>query len=248
MDAKEKSRTGIGCLIGFVLVVALLGGGYFVFEIPGYLLLGWIAFLAHALGRVSLNPVAVVTFALCLGAFAGGVHLFGRWLYGEWTARRGERKPWPRRWTLAIAALVVLLFTSGIACIGLMHQTAWLASSGEPWIVSNWRRRDRAGFAVHDLFEQAEAEKMSTEQLKAAARELTARFDGEIQYVIATDRSGEWVAVLGVSTTPKEDRPAGQVVKMHPRGEVKYEPPSDDIEAILAYFARFPEEKPQASP
>lgn len=241
-------RVGIGCLVAVLLFFVLMGGGYYVFEFPGYLLLGWIAFLANALGRVRVNPVAVVTFALCLGAFGTGVHLFGRWLYGEWTARRGERKPWPRRWTLAIAALVVLLFTAGIACIGLMHQSAWLATSGEPWVVSNWGRRDRANFAAYTLMEQAEEKKMSTEQLKAAARELTARFGGEIQYLIATDRNGAWAAVLEVSTTPRGDRPAGRVIGVHSRDEVKYKPPSGDLEAILAYFAQFPEEKPQESP
>jgi hypothetical protein len=37
------------------------------------------------------------------------------------------------RWTAAILGVVVLMFVAGIAAVGVTHQTAWLATSPEPF-------------------------------------------------------------------------------------------------------------------
>src|SRR5262249_33914379 len=37
--------------------------------------------------------------------------------------------PWRLRWTLALVAVVVLMFVAGIAAVGLTHQTIWLMTA-----------------------------------------------------------------------------------------------------------------------
>lgn len=98
-------------LVLFVLGVGLL-------EVPFHLLLGWVPYLAHVVPQTQVN----VELLLCsLGALALGMigmqHLMSQLC---------APKRWPWRWTLAWCAMLVVMFSTSIAAVGIVHQVDWL--------------------------------------------------------------------------------------------------------------------------
>jgi hypothetical protein len=99
------------------------------------LVLGWVFFLGRTLPRLTVNWAGVATAAVCLVAGGVGLHFFARWLY---QAKAGQEETeavarrWRPRWTVAVVAVVVLMFVAGTAAVGLTHQTVWLFTSPEP--------------------------------------------------------------------------------------------------------------------
>jgi hypothetical protein len=100
------------------------------------LVAGWALFLARVLPEVRISWVATLTAVVCLTALAIGLHLFLRWLYrlireGSLVGEASRPRPWQRRWTGMILALVVLMFVAGISAVGITHQTVWLLTAPE---------------------------------------------------------------------------------------------------------------------
>lgn len=116
--------------------------------VPGetalHLVTGWLEFLRQSVACVRINWWAVATIALCAALIMLGGHRFAVWLSSAWasqapstdppTANEVSRTPqnWPLRRTALLFAIVVLMFVAGVSFIGLVHQTAWLATSPEP--------------------------------------------------------------------------------------------------------------------
>jgi prepilin-type processing-associated H-X9-DG protein len=84
--------------------------------------------------------------SVCIVTLVIGSHLFLHWLYRQ-TAAEGmslDTRRWPWRWTLSGAGLILLMFSAGIGAIGVVHQTAWLATSPVPLVQDhNYERADR---------------------------------------------------------------------------------------------------------
>jgi hypothetical protein len=139
MSDQRPTRRGFR-LIEFLIVVAvvacLLGlcmGGGAIVEGPFLVLFGWVKFLWRVVPGLSPNPATVFLGLGYLLAFLVGLHLFLRWFVGRMTPAEGTpARSWRLRWTLALAALVLLAFTAGIGAVGITHQTAWLIASPEP--------------------------------------------------------------------------------------------------------------------
>src|SRR5206468_3147156 len=94
-----------GCLL-----VLVLG----CFEVPRTLLFGWLFFLARVLPRMTVDAPSVAVGGVAVLLFTAGVHLIGR----AWRqASSHVVGPWKRRWSLAVVAVVFLLFASGIALV-----------------------------------------------------------------------------------------------------------------------------------
>ena len=76
----------------------------------------------------------VASAAVYLGALAVGGLLFFRWLYRQSRPADGAAgtAAWRWRWTFAGLALVLLMFASGTAMIGITHQVTWLVRSPDP--------------------------------------------------------------------------------------------------------------------
>ena len=122
---RTRTALGCGCPAAFVL---LLTGLVFPFEAVFRLAFGWASYLVRALPLVSPNVEAIVLGAgSAVGLLVVG-HQLASWLYCNWGAGPALRgRPWRVRWSLVGALLLMLAFTAGIAGIGIVHQTAWLA-------------------------------------------------------------------------------------------------------------------------
>lgn len=123
---------------------------------PVALLFGWIPFLSRTLRRVTVDVDAIVYFAVLMVLFFVGLHLTARWFY----VRVGsEKRLWKIRWTAILVVGVMMLFTSGIAVTGLIHQTSWIASSPNPiyrsvyvdkWTPSSESNLKHTGLTAHN--------------------------------------------------------------------------------------------------
>ena len=120
----------------FVLLTSALS---YVTGVPGEtgarLVTGWLAFLGRTLSRVTVNWSGVATLALCAALLLVGGHRFAVWLSSASAPADDISRPqhrWPLRRTALLLAIVVLMFAAGISFIGLVHQTAWLATTPEP--------------------------------------------------------------------------------------------------------------------
>jgi prepilin-type processing-associated H-X9-DG protein len=111
--------------LGAVLIVAFLVAAILTgFEGGVSLLTGWIPFLGRALTRLSPDWPSILVGGLAFAMFAICIHALG------FSMRRPAVGPrWRIRWTISIVVLVIVLFAAGIAVIGMVHQTAWLARS-----------------------------------------------------------------------------------------------------------------------
>jgi prepilin-type processing-associated H-X9-DG protein len=100
--------------------------------------LGWAFYLARVVPQVGIDRAGAITAALCLALFLAGSHAFLGWLCGHVGAEKDPADPslrrWRPRWTVALGALIVLMFVAGISAAGIIHQVGWLLTSGEPWI------------------------------------------------------------------------------------------------------------------
>jgi type IV pilus assembly protein PilA len=115
-------------VIAVVVLVVLMaiGGDPYVIEIPFRLLFGWYGFIQMNLEAMQPNWVLIGEALICIVVLGVGGHYFCRWLWGHMA---GSAVAWQPRWTVAGLAGVLLLFVTGIAIIGITHQTAWLFTS-----------------------------------------------------------------------------------------------------------------------
>jgi hypothetical protein len=155
----------------FVLLTIALG---YVTGVPVEtgvrLAVGWLAFLARTLSRVTVNWSGVATIALCGALLLVGGHRFAAWLSSAWGARSPSASPaetpafsaagtgsrgvrvWPLRRTALMLAIVVLMFVAGISSMGLVHQTAWLATTPEAMTEYRLNLRDTRRYHINNLW------------------------------------------------------------------------------------------------
>jgi len=112
------------------------------FQTVGFLAFGWIGFLWRVLPQVHVRWELVISSVVCAVALVFGSHLFLRWLYREMTGGSATRdaQRWHWRWTLSDAGLVFLMFSAGIGAVGVVHQTAWIATSPLPLLHDRYQR------------------------------------------------------------------------------------------------------------
>jgi hypothetical protein len=139
-------RFVVGFLAVSILVLGFLGFGLPLMAV-GYLCFGWIGYLFGTLPNVTIDWPNVAWGLSVLLIFSVGLHYFCRWFYAAWNADGDQEisEPgWPKRWTAAMVGIIVTMFVSGIALVGVTHQIAWLATSEERLIGSSWNASKRA--------------------------------------------------------------------------------------------------------
>jgi hypothetical protein len=126
-------------LAGVVLLILLA----IIHEVPRMLLFGWLLFLARVLSRLSVDWGVVAVSCTALVLFTAGIHWIGRsWRRSTVTDSSATRPRWKIRWSLALVAVLFLLFTIGVCMIGITHQVSWLLSDPQPLFGSALKYRE----------------------------------------------------------------------------------------------------------
>lgn len=108
-------------LFVFFFIQAVLGT--LPFQFVGLLLFGWVGFLGRALPQITFNWEIAFDAAVAMGLAVFGLHRILCW----WAKQQGdETAKWRLGWTLKITVMVLLLFATSIAAVGMVHQIAWL--------------------------------------------------------------------------------------------------------------------------
>lgn len=133
----------IAALIGLALLATgaylYFGGIMYPLEFVSALLLGWVRFLVRTVPEMSLSVSGSIAAWVCLLLIIVATHRLCGWLFrhnqnGKIQSSAAAPRRWHWRWTLALVALVMLMFVAGLAAVGITHQTSWLALSPEPII------------------------------------------------------------------------------------------------------------------
>lgn len=160
-------------LVSFLFAAGLL-------EVPFRLLLGWAPYLVHVVPQTQVN----MELLLCsLGALALGM-IGMQWLMSR--LRAPQRWPW--RWTLTWCAMLVVMFSTSIAAVGIVHQAAWL------FRLPVWIEWSGMGTQIKTM--------MNAKQVVLAARQYASAHDdkfpescAEMMPEIVTDSRIFWVSV-----------------------------------------------------
>lgn len=149
--ARLARVAGLACIALFVVALATAGlGGRIAFDVLWSLLFGWSSYVPRVLSRVQLSWSGLRTAMFCLTLVTAGLHGFLRWLVRE---MKGASAGWKARWTLTIVAVVVLMFASGTAAVGMFHQAGWLLTSKKPLVYmrANWSSYSGGSQPMNDL-------------------------------------------------------------------------------------------------
>lgn len=100
------------------LLLLIFNQSSLLLEAPFHLLCGWLLYLFEVIPRTQLN----VELLLCsLGALALGIVGLQLLMSRFFVAGR-----WPWRFTLAWCGMLIVMFSTSIAAVGIVHQTGWL--------------------------------------------------------------------------------------------------------------------------
>lgn len=120
------------------LLVIAEGTGFWIPGLDVFLELtfGWVAFLGRVSPLIRVRWDLVGSAVLYVAVLVVGSHYFLIWLYRELNRSTTSSGPtasraWRWRWTLSGFVIVLLMFSAGMAAMGILHQTAWQLQSPE---------------------------------------------------------------------------------------------------------------------
>jgi hypothetical protein len=183
-------------LLALFLSVA---GAEILLKIPFLFFFGWLSFPFNTLPQLQLELQHVAVFVSSLSLFFFGAHNFARWISSH--SANPSTTAWQWHRTLALCGLLITFFCSGIAAIGSFHQTAWLTTFREPWVQEMSQFRAASMLRARNLVSEGHDHKWSNAEMYSAVQHLNAEFDGKIQFHVAQDSRGEWIAVISENHT-----------------------------------------------
>jgi hypothetical protein len=107
-----------GLKVGVVIILLMFSELFSLLEIPLRVLFGWLFYLVEVIPRTQIN-VELLTCSL-------GALLLGMAGMQYLMSRLHAANRWPWRWTLAWCAMLVVMFSTSIAAVGIVHQVGWL--------------------------------------------------------------------------------------------------------------------------
>ncbi|AKI99322.1 hypothetical protein ATI61_12445 [Archangium gephyra] len=133
-----KVMNVLGWVLGvlFLMVLFTCSGQVWLFQVPWYLVVGWVSFLLKVVPEVTWRWGAIAETVAVVAVLGVGSHLFLRRLWRQ--LRPEDAREWPVRWSVSLVALLVLLFSATMATVGIGHHVGWLASGRAPLTVSSW--------------------------------------------------------------------------------------------------------------
>ena len=140
-------------VLALVALVGLVLAGVFLSSDAALALgFGWLSFLWRVVPRMTVDWPSVMAGGAAIALFATGVHIIGRRRRRQAPALPGTgTPPWRIGWTLTIVAVVFLLFTAGIALVGITHQIGWLATYKKPRTVPALARSLWSSTNLHEI-------------------------------------------------------------------------------------------------
>jgi hypothetical protein len=153
---RRRIILGVG-LVVFSYLLAACAGILAPIQLLVNLMFGWALYFVRVIPNVRPNLAAILSGLFCLFVLGFGGHAYLRWLNDQIVMAadntQSRPKPWPARLTVALLALVVLMFVAGISAVGIAHQAAWLVTSPDPIIESDNRIRIAAAqmYSAHNM-------------------------------------------------------------------------------------------------
>jgi prepilin-type processing-associated H-X9-DG protein len=183
----------LGCTLFSICVLLLLLsclGIFFPADLLIAVTLGWAFYLYRVIPQVHINGNGVATAVICLVGFGLGLHSFLNWLVrSSPKVLSDDSAPrWRARWTVEIVAITLLMFVTGMAAAGFVHQVGWLITSPRPLLDGS------SGVAVQRA--------QSTNNLKQTAVALLnlQNKEGHLAPGCTVDRDGEplqsWMTLI----------------------------------------------------
>lgn len=140
------------------------------------LLFGWLRYAGQSLPRVRYDWPRIGSAAVWLAMFAIGLHLFCRWFYRE----RTGGGLWRVRWTAMGVGLVMLMFATGTATVGIVHQVMFMRTGPKVYDYPRyyWEEREpeQAVGMCQDLLERARARGLPAAKILRADVEVSTTF------------------------------------------------------------------------
>lgn len=128
-------RLGRGCgvCLGLLLFALVASNVTLVVELPWHLLTGWWAFAERSADRCRVVWPDVAMAAIAVGILLLGTHRVARWLVSA-----SSESSWPFLRSVRLVCGTLLLFTAGIALLGIAHQCVWLSRSNSRLLDNNF--------------------------------------------------------------------------------------------------------------
>lgn len=101
-----------------VMVIEIVMESIVLLQVPVHLLIGWTFYLVRVVPQTEMNAeLLLCSLGALLLAMAGM-----QWLM----SRLFAKGRWPWRWTLTWCGLLIVMFCTSIAAVGIVHQVGWL--------------------------------------------------------------------------------------------------------------------------
>lgn len=108
-----------GLKVAVVVIILIFFLGLFsLLELPFRLVFGWVFYLVEVVPQTRINPELLLSSSAALLLSITGM----QWLMRKFC----DRNRWPWRFTLAWCGILVVMFGTSIAAVGIVHQTGWL--------------------------------------------------------------------------------------------------------------------------
>lgn len=115
------------------------------------LLVGWLRFIGRVIPKVKVRVDGVAVFGVGTLLVCAFTHSFLKWLVRESQLKRSvPLVPWRLSSSIALVAIILLVFAIGISMAGIVHQIGWIMNSPRGLYVSEIQTEEDASRSPYD--------------------------------------------------------------------------------------------------